>query len=98
VLLDRPSRAPESTVELLATSILHKQGSLPLQRFIERVADELFLQEFGSAWALDIGVPASTVFLAEVAEAIAAGHGCLWKIAEAESGTDANILKEHKPE
>jgi hypothetical protein len=96
VLLDRPGRAPESKVELLATAILQSRGALPLQRLVDQVADELFRQEFGFAWALDIGVLGSTVFAADVAKAIETGEGSLWKITEAELRDRANILKEHK--
>jgi hypothetical protein len=83
VLLDRAVRAPESKIELLATAILQSKGTLPLERLVGRVADALFQQEFGFAWALDIGVLGSTVFAADVAKAIEAGNGFLWKIAEA---------------
>jgi hypothetical protein len=83
VLLDRLARAPESKVELLATAILQSKGTVPLERLVGWVADELFRQEFGFAWALDIGFLGSTVFAADVAKAIEAGDGSLWKIAEA---------------
>ena len=92
VRLDRPTRAPESAVELLATSILQSESSLPLQRLVERIADELYRHELSYAWVLDIGILGSRVFAPGVAKEIERGDGSLWKIEKPEPGA-ANIGK-----
>jgi hypothetical protein len=82
VRLNLPARPPESTVELLATSILETAGSLPFDRLVERIADELYRQELRYAWALDIGMFGSRLFVPSVAKEIETGNGSLWKIQE----------------
>ena len=96
VRLDQPSRSPESTVELLATSILKTVGSLPFDRLVECIADEIYRQELRYAWVLDIGLFGSRLFVPSVAQEIETGNGSLWKIQDRSLAKTLNIIEEQE--
>lgn len=71
-------------VELLVTSMLERAHTLPLNRLVARIAEELSREELRYAWVLDIGVLGNRLFVSSVAKEIANGNGSLWRIQEGE--------------
>lgn len=68
-------------IEKFVVAALKDQGPTSLGTLIERVARQIYLDEIrNGAWALDIGLHGSGLFIREVAEELKAGDGTLWEI------------------
>ena len=79
--IEPPGRATVTPIERLAVSNLRREGVISLQLLVERVATELYREELRKgAWALDIGLFGSKLFVADVMSAIKARNGTLWQI------------------
>ena len=79
--IEPPGRATVTPIERLAVSNLRREGVISLQLLVERVATELYHEELRKgAWALDIGLFGSKLFIADVMSEIKARNGTLWQI------------------
>lgn len=80
-LLEAPRRQPATVVERLAVSVLAPAGVAPLAGLAERVARDLYVDALKhGAWVMDIGALGEEVFAADVARALEAADGILWRI------------------
>ena len=79
--IESPDRPTVTPIERLAVSNLKREGVISLQQLVERVANELYHEELhNGAWALDIGLFGSKLFVPDVMSEIKARNGTLWQI------------------
>ena len=79
--IEPPGRPIATPIERLTVSSLRREGVIPLQLLVERVADELYHEELRKgAWVLDIGLFGSKLFVPDVIGEIEARNGTLWQI------------------
>jgi hypothetical protein len=73
-------RQPATTIERLTLAALTNEHTTSLSALVERVARELYSAELArGAATLDIGLFGPQLFAGEVASALAAGNGVLWR-------------------
>ena len=91
VKLLEASRPPATPVERLAVEILRREGRTSIRKLVEHVARELYSAEVrNGAWALDIGLYGTELFVPDAVLELKSGDGILWKIEE--SGGERNGL------
>lgn len=77
------SRPPATPVERLAVEILRREGRTSIRKLVEHVARELYSAEVrNGAWALDIGLYGTELFVPDAVSELKSGDGILWKIEE----------------
>jgi hypothetical protein len=80
-VLDDPCRSPATRAERRAVAVLAREGAIPLNRLVERVAQDLYRDELrrGGSTA-EIGFVGSALFRADAGRMIAGAAGALWTI------------------
>ena len=79
-LLDN-SISPATRVERATLRVLKETGETPLERLVDRVADELYREELrDGAWLVDLGLFGSRLFVPDVLRSLKAHNGRLWQI------------------
>jgi hypothetical protein len=80
-LLESPARPPATAAEREAIATLRLAGTMPFLALVDRLAREAYGDALrGGAWAADIGLFGTALFVPEVARALEAGNGVLWAI------------------
>ncbi len=84
--LDPPRRSPSTPIEQRLASALNKATSLPFERLVKAVSDDLYEEELRKgAGVLDIGFFGNRLFHGDVIRALQAGDGILWEIRKTEN-------------
>ncbi|MBI4348498.1 MAG: hypothetical protein HY553_16780 [Elusimicrobia bacterium] len=80
-LLEPAPRPPVTAVERYAIAMLGRAGVMSWATLIDRLAGQVYADALRhGAWAVDIGVFGSALFVADVALELEAGNGVLWAI------------------
>ncbi len=80
-LLESPARPPSTAAEREAIATLRRAGTMPFMALVDRLAQEAYGDALrGGAWAADIGLFGTALFVPEVARVLEAGKGVLWAI------------------
>jgi hypothetical protein len=85
-LIVPPPRAPETPIERRLVEALASHGPLSSRALVTHVAVDLYHDELAhGGWLADLGILGERPFIPDVARALAAGAGALWRI-ETDSG------------
>lgn len=79
-------------VERATLEVLKEKGETRLDLLAERVASELYREELrNGAWAVDLGLIGSGLFIPDIVRSVMARNGILWQIVD-DSGTTKDGL------
>jgi len=79
-LIENPDR-PTTRVERASLAVLSETGEAPFDTLVGRVAAELYREEIrGGAWAVDLGLLGSRLFIPDVVRSLDRHNGVLWEI------------------
>lgn len=80
-LIEFSCRVPATAVESLVVTLLKEAKEVPCKKLVWWVADNLYRNELrAGAWAIDIGLFGSGLFVADALDAVNSGNGELWEI------------------
>jgi hypothetical protein len=80
-LIGVPGRVPANDAESFVVALLKKQKEIPYELLLSRLADFLYRKELrAGAWAVDIGLFGSGLFIPDAVRVLQAGKGELWEI------------------
>lgn len=80
-LLEAAIRRPATAVESVVVNLLSRADETPVENLVALVADAFYRDELRmGAWAIDLGLFGSSLFVSEARRALEAGDGELWEI------------------
>ena len=79
-LIANPAR-PTTRIERASLAVLSESGEAPFDTLVTRVAAELYREEIRrGAWAVDLGLLGSRLFIPDVVRSLDRHNGVLWEI------------------
>jgi hypothetical protein len=79
--LENADRAPATAVERAAINLLRREQELSFDTLVDFIAESLFHEEVHTgAWAIDLGLLGSGLFVPEARCILEAGRGERWEI------------------
>ena len=88
-LHEQPARPAITRVERAALEILRETGEAPFDALVAHVAAELYREEIRhGAWAVDLGLLGSRLFVPDVVRSLDRYNGVLWEIVPDPEKTD----------
>lgn len=81
-LLETTNRRRATAAESVVVELLPRAAEMPLETLVALVAEAFYREELrAGAWAVDVGLFGSGLFVPEARRALASGEGELWEIA-----------------
>lgn len=75
------NRRRATAAESVVVDLLSRAAEMPLETLVARVAEALYREELrAGAWAVDVGLFGSGLFVAEARRTLESGNGELWEI------------------
>ena len=88
-LVEHPARPPATAIERAILGVLSESGEAPSEILVTRVAAELYREEIRhGAWAVDLGLLGSRLFVPDVVRSLDRYNRVLWEIVPDPEKTD----------